>query len=161
MLIECLKKLKWAVEHVNPRTNKIMIDQSIETMQVAFRMRLKREGILIDNEMIKMVCGEMIEEEEDDNNLGWGWKIDNPCDDLRISNIVKEGEESLSVVEAEPQFENETFMMKSTIEDDLNDSPNFIQQEQQENEIVTIDDIIETRFTQMIDDYTPENDYEL
>src|SRR4051812_33056349 len=45
MLIECLKKLIWDIEHVNPRTNKIMIDQSIETMQVAFRMRLKREGI--------------------------------------------------------------------------------------------------------------------
>src|SRR3954470_22639115 len=59
MLIEYLKKLTWDVEHVNPRTNKIMIDQSIETMQVAFRKRLKRKGILIDDKMIKMVCSEM------------------------------------------------------------------------------------------------------
>ena len=49
----------------------------------------------------------------------------------------------------------------STIEDDSTDSLNFIQQEQQENEIETNDDIIETRSIQTIDDYTPENDYEL
>ena len=124
-------------------------------------MSLKREGIIIDDEMIKTVCSEMVEEEEDDNNLGWGWQIDKPCDDLRISNVAEEGEECPSVVEAEPQFENETFTMKSMIEDDLTDSSNIIQQVQQENEIAMIDDIIETHSTQTIDDYTFENNYEL
>src|SRR4051812_809942 len=59
MLIEYLKKLTWDIDHVNPWTYKIMIDQSVETMKVFLRLRLKRKGILIDDEMIKMVCGEM------------------------------------------------------------------------------------------------------
>src|SRR5436190_19922829 len=43
MLIEYLKELTWDIEHVNPRTNKIMIDQSVETMKVACRMRLTKK----------------------------------------------------------------------------------------------------------------------
>ena len=62
MLIEVLKESKFDVEHVNPRTNKIMIDLSVETMQGFFRLKLKIKGILIDKEVTDMVCSEMVEE---------------------------------------------------------------------------------------------------
>src|SRR3954466_5457812 len=104
--------------------------------------------------MIKMVCGETVEEEEG-YNCG---RIINACDELKTS---KEAEESPMIVKAEPQFENESLKIISTIEDDSMDSPNFIQHEQQENEIITNDNIIETRSIHTIDDYPPENDYEL
>src|SRR3954469_21605537 len=51
------------------------------------------------------------------------------------------------VVDAEPQFENETIQMTSIIEENLNDSPTSIQLEQQnfenKNEIDIHDDIFE------------------
>src|SRR4051812_15914948 len=102
-----------------------------------------------------MVCSEMVEEEEEDYNCGG---IIDPCDELKTS---KEAEESPMIVEAEPQIENESLKILSTIEDDLTDSSNFIQRKQQENETIMIDDFIETRSTQTIDDYPPENDYKL
>src|SRR5204863_7612875 len=41
MLIEVLNESNFDVEHVNPRTHKIMIDQSVETMQVVLHLRLR------------------------------------------------------------------------------------------------------------------------
>src|SRR2546430_9583440 len=104
-----------------------MIDLLVETMQGFFRLKLKRKGILIDKEVTDMVCSEMVEEEEEDYNCG---RIIDPCDELKT---LKEHEESLIVVEAEPRVEFEPLKIISTIEEDLMDSSNLTQRKQQEN----------------------------
>lgn len=51
--------------------NKIVNDLLVETLQGFFRLKLRRKGILIDKELMDMVCNEMImqkEEEEEENN---------------------------------------------------------------------------------------------
>src|SRR4051812_18498751 len=116
MLIEVLMELKLDIEHVNLRTNKIMIDQSIETMQGFFCLKLKRKGILIDKEVTDIICSDMVEEKEEDYNCG---RIIDHCDELKTS---KEAEESPMIVETEPQIEIEPLKIILMIEDDLNES---------------------------------------
>src|SRR4051812_39298422 len=85
--LNTLKELTWDIEHVNLQINKIMIDHSIETMQGSFRLKLKRKGIIVDVEVINMVCSEMLEEEDDD--YSWGRIID-PSDELKVPRLVED-----------------------------------------------------------------------